>query len=141
MNMEKKGLYDDETVAQVLECAPNRMLDDICGIWVVISSGKEGFGFQGQELREFIYLYVKSLIEAGGIVIEGNGPEERDKIWSPATRYGVTPEDVARNVLNEWIAQGEPEVGSYEGIAFTMPDYIDSEDNSNAWHRANPPKL
>jgi hypothetical protein len=138
--MEKKGLYDDETVAQVLECAPNRMLDDICGIWVVISSGKEGFGFQGQELREFIYLYVKNLIEAGGIVIHF-GPASGDMVWIQAFEYGRSPEEIAQNVLDEWIAQGEPEVGFYEGIAFTMPDYIDSEDNSKAWIDAHRQKL
>jgi hypothetical protein len=141
MNMEKKSIFGDETVGQVLECAPRRMLDDISCIGGIISHGKVTFQFRGQELQEYVYLYIKTLIEAGGIVIAADGPEERDQVWMPVARYGMTPEDIARNIVAEWVAQGEPDIDAFVGIAFTMPDYIDSDDNSKAWHRANPPKL
>ena len=127
MNMDKRYDGYGSTVTEYLTLVPGNMRDDLWGIWGIISAGKAAYEFAGQDLREFIYLNVKVLIEAGGVPIESAKSPWR--YYEHATRYGKTPEEIARNVVAEWVEQGEPEIHGYEGIAFAMPEYLESEDN------------
>jgi hypothetical protein len=127
VNMNKQYDGDDITVTEYLVCALNEARRDILGIWSILASGKNGYDFHGQDLRDFIYLTVKTIIEGGGIVMES--AQDRWRCYQHATHYGTDPDEIARNVVAEWVAQGEPEIHGYQGIAFATPDFIDSEDN------------
>lgn len=141
MNMEKTYAGSDYTIADRMNDAPNMLNLDLYGLWDVVATGREGYGLRDHELRDYVHLYVKTLVSAGGIVIEV-GPADRDRFWVAAARYGSLPHEVADTILSEWVAFGEPSLPPYEGIAFARPAFVDSEDNSRAWHRANrPPKI
>lgn len=128
MNLDQE---DDEgwTIRRALEHAHHE-LTDLVGIWAIVSIGRDGYGLDGGDLREFVLLYVATLIAHGGIVIEG----ARDGVhyWKHATRYGKTPVEIAESVVREWIAQGEPDPPVYESIAFTVPDYLAEPQNLRA---------
>ncbi|PSC04533.1 hypothetical protein SLNSH_13640 [Alsobacter soli] len=101
------------------------------GLWGILSMGRVGYELTNGDLREFVALYVYTLIAHGGIVIEG--ADDGIHYWRAAPHYGEKPEDVAHAVTAEWIAQGEPDIPGYEGIAFALPSYLDSPENRRDW--------
>jgi hypothetical protein len=127
VNMQKRHNVYGYTVIEYMKRSMNNMQDDVWGIWGIIAAGKHGFCFRDQELRDFVELNVKTLIEVGGVVL--NSAQDRWRCYQHATHYGTDPDEIARNVVAEWVAQGEPEILGYQGIAFATPDFIDSEDN------------
>jgi hypothetical protein len=130
MNMDARAYGQGETIRELLTDAHHEMKGDLVGLWSIVSHGRVVYRLEGGDLREFVLLYVATLIAHGGIVIDG----ARDGIryHKRTDRYGTKAVEVAEAVVREWIAQGEPDPPSYEGIAFTLPDYLESEDNLRA---------
>ena len=131
MNMNKIHRTGELTIAQTLEVAHGYLRYGLTGLWEIVSTGRGGFELTDGDLREFVALYVYAIVAHGGIVIEGANDDVH--YWRAAPRYGKKPEDVAQVVTAEWIAQGEPDIPGYEGIAFALPSYLDSHENRRDW--------
>lgn len=131
MNMLIKHPVFGDTVAECIANAHLRLDGDIVGLWHCISRGRVGYGFIGGDLREFVFLYVFTLLSHGGITIDG----ARDGVhyWAAVDRYGTKPEEIAHNVTAEWIDQGEPDPPPWESLAFALPDYLASPENRRDW--------
>lgn len=133
MDMERYDRFREVNIRDLLARAHEELNEDYVGFWSIISSGRGSYLLSGADLREFAGLYVFNLISHGAIVIE----PARDGVhwWKSVSRYGTTPEDIAKAVVAEWVEQGEPDLPSWEGLAFTIPEILAAEDNLLAWHK------
>jgi hypothetical protein len=132
--------HDDPswTIKDCFETAAGEMDGDLCGLWAIVARGRYGFRLKDNELREFVFTYILTLLTQDGVPIVGAG-EGRvvgTRIWEQTSRYGTEPVETAEAITEEWIRQGEIDPPSYDGVAFTLPDYLESEDN--IWPEPDP---
>ena len=106
MNMNKKHDYLDTTVAETLASAHLSLNRGLIGLWGIVSSGRRGFRLEDGDLREYVFLYVFTLVANGAVII--NSADDALHYHVRVDRYGFKPEEIAHNVTAEWIDQGEP---------------------------------
>ena len=138
MNLETRYYGHGSTIAELLQTAHVEMDGDLCGLWSIVALGRYAYKLSGNDLREFVFTYILTLLTHDGVPIVGVG-EGRvvgTRIWKKTERYGTEPVQIAEAVTEEWIRQGEIDLPSYEGVAFTLPDYLESEDN--VWPEPDP---
>jgi hypothetical protein len=131
MKMEARYYGHGSTIAELLQTAHVEMDGDLCGLWSIVAIGRYAYKLSDNDLREFVFTYILTLLTRDGVPIvgtkEARAPGKR--IWEKTDRYGTEPVDIAEAITEEWIRQGEADLPSYDGVAFTLPDYLESEDN------------
>jgi hypothetical protein len=138
MNMNKRHRGTGETIADWLAGAIDEMDGDICDIGEIVHAGRYGYEFDGNDLREFVFTCMLTLLEHGGLaIVPAQEPKAvGNRIWEKTDRYGTNPVEIAENITAEWIDQGEIDLPGYQGVAFTLPDYLESLDN--VWQEPDP---
>lgn len=127
MNIQQRDRDNGITIAEALTFAPDDLKSDVVGLWYIVSDGRTGYGLSGNELREFVFLYIFALASHGAVVVDG--AEDGVHLWRAVDRYGSKAEDIAYAVTAEWIGSGEPNIRGWEGIAFALPTWLESEEN------------
>ena len=77
-----------ETVAEYIENLPYEIDSDGEGLWKIVPGGRS-FGFEDDDLAEFVRLCVNRLLEAGAVPVRHN--EDGVLEWKEQTQYGTTP--------------------------------------------------
>ena len=99
MNMDVKAYGQGITMRETLAEAHHEMKGDLVGLWGIVSHGRVAFHLEGGDLREFVLLYVATLIAHGGIVIDG--ANDGIDYWRRTDRYGTKAVEVAEAVVRE----------------------------------------
>ncbi len=85
------------------------------------SRGRNGFALIGADLNEYVSRCIKAAL-ANGCVPVGERPGED---WLPTYAYGITDDEIARNMVAAWRALGrDPEFGE---LMFSWEDWIDPD--------------
>lgn len=116
IDKNRKRLLGD-TVAGYIDTLPYELDGDGVGFWVIVPAGRS-FGFEGQDLAEFVRLCIERLIDVGGIVARfaDHGPRR----WVEQVGYGSTKSEIAAAIVAEWQMQGggDPD---WESLWFVTP--------------------
>ena len=106
-----------DTAASYIDTLPYELDGDGVGFWVIVPAGRS-FGFEGQDLAEFVRLCIERLIDVGGIVARfaDHGPRR----WVEQVVYGSTKSEIAAAIVAEWQMQGggDPD---WESLWFVTP--------------------
>lgn len=131
MTNEKRTLDGEYTVSEYIEGfieeIRDGISDELVGLWDIVRSGRYRFGFAGTELHSFISESIKALISNGAMPTT----KSADPLYMrmATERFGVTPDEIAKAVVKEWIDQGEPDIDDWTGVCFATKQYLLSLDN------------
>lgn len=122
MNAERRHKIYGSTESEWIASTPVELDIDAVGLWQIEPAGRQGFGLEGEELANHIRRNIYALIEAGAIPVYGGGDGPHDWIYQP--QYGKTKEEIAENVINEWLAKGGGET-TVSDVWFARPGDVD----------------
>ncbi len=98
-------------VAEYIETLPYELDSDGVGLWVIVPAGRS-FGFEGDDLAEFVGLCILRLLDVGGVAVRhaDHGPRR----WVQQTHYGTSKTEIAAAIVAEWQLHGggNPQWGS-----------------------------
>lgn len=93
----------EDTVSYYIETIPYYIDSDGEGLWHIVPGGRT-FGFEGDDLTEFVRLCVLRLLEAGAVPVRH--AESGALRWREQTQYGTTREEIADAIVAEWLKSG-----------------------------------
>lgn len=94
----------DDTVEDYINTRPYDIDGDGEGLWRIVPTGR-GFGFEGDELTEFVRLCVLRVLDAGAVPVR-HSPEGMPLLWQEQTQYGTAKDEIAEAIVAEWLATG-----------------------------------
>lgn len=92
-----------DTAAEYIVTIPDEIDSDGEGLWKIVPGGRS-FGFDGDELAEFVRLCVLRLLQVGAVPVRH--AEKGELEWVEQTQYGTTIEEIADAVVTEWLEAG-----------------------------------
>lgn len=120
MNSEPKDKYYGTPLSQVIAEIPGELPLDAVGLFQIVPKGRDGFGFTGALLTNFVSRAVRALLDAGAVPVRG-GPGS-GYTWIAQKQYGTLPDDIVANVIAEWLSMpDDPLVLCGEGVWFARP--------------------
>ncbi len=116
IDQNRKRLLGD-TVAGYIETLPYELDSDGVGFWVIVPAGRS-FGFEGDDLSEFVSLCIKRLLDVGGVAVRlaEHGPRR----WKLQTQYGRESSEISAAIVSEWLADGGGNP-KWESLWFVTP--------------------
>lgn len=103
-------------LSEWIERIPNELEMDAVGLWQIVPVGRESFYLEGDALTDFVMRSVIALIKRGAVPVRPAA--DKENFWEIQTQYGKLPEEIARNVVNEWQQYGmDP---TEDGLWFTL---------------------
>lgn len=102
IDMDRRRALGD-SVAEYIETLPYETDSDGECIWRIVPAG-ESFGFEGEQLTEFVRRSVFRLLESGAIPVRY--AEEGDLEWREQTHYGEEKSEAADAIVAEWLDAG-----------------------------------
>jgi hypothetical protein len=93
----------DDTAALYIETRPYDIDGDGEGFWGIPSWGRS-FGFEGDDLTEFVRLCVLRLLEAGAVPVRH--AESGTLRWKEQAQYGSSRDEIADAIVAEWLKSG-----------------------------------
>lgn len=116
MKTEKVNKYFGTTVSDWISRIPAELDIDAVGLWQLVSSGRDGFDLDGSELQEFVKRGILSLLNAGAVPVKASSSD--GVFWEKQLRYGVCAEEMANNIIEEWLGSGvDPD---HDGVWFSL---------------------
>jgi hypothetical protein len=101
MIQARRDRYYNRTVEQAVADFPGELDVDAVGLWQIVPAGRDGFGFEGLDLNDFIRRCIHALIDAGAVPVKsGKGT---DYEWIAQEQYGKSKESIAEAVIAEWL--------------------------------------
>ena len=94
--------HPDDTAANYIETRPYDIDGDGRGFWGIVPWGRS-FGFEGDDLVEFVRLCVLRSLEAGAVPVRHSSQGE-PMLWKEQTQYGTTKDEIADAIIAEWLA-------------------------------------
>ena len=92
-----------DTVEEYAEKIPYEIDSDGEGLWSIVPTGRN-FGYDGEDLKDFVRLCLLSLFKAGGIPVRHG--ETLGMRWIEQKQYGAEPNEIADAIIAEWQAAG-----------------------------------
>jgi hypothetical protein len=92
-----------DTAAEYIATIPDEIDSDGEGLWKIVPGGRS-FGFERDDLAEFVRLCVLRLLAVGAVPVRH--AEDGDLEWVEQTQYGMTKEEIADAVVAEWLETG-----------------------------------
>lgn len=92
-----------DSVAEYLETLPGETDGEGESLFRIVPAGRS-FGFQGEDLAEFVSLCVRRLLESGALPVIY--AKEGKLQWAEQTHYGATPQEVSNAIVSEWLRNG-----------------------------------
>ena len=116
IDQNRKRLLGD-TVAGYIETLPYELDSDGVGFWVIVPAGRS-FGFEGDDLTEFVRLCIERLLDVGGLAVRlaEHGPLR----WSMQEQYGRENSEISAAIVSEWLAGGGGNP-KWESLWFVTP--------------------
>jgi hypothetical protein len=102
IDMERQRPLGD-TVSYYIETIPDEIDSDGEGLWKIVPGGRS-FGFEGEDLAEFVKLCVLRLLNVGAVPVRHSDDGELE--WVEQIQYGTTREAVAEAIVAEWLGAG-----------------------------------
>jgi hypothetical protein len=102
MTNDPKHKYHNVTVSEWIPARTERLKDNGSGLWD-ITSPIDNFGLVGDERIDFVRSSILSLIHAGGSPVVAS---QTQPVWEETFQYGTKPEEIADNVIAEWLSEG-----------------------------------
>ncbi len=107
-------------LSEVISQIPGELPRDAVGLWQIVPAGRDGFGFEGAALSDFIRRAIHALIDAGAVPVRHQPGNEYE--WSVQRQYGSKREDIAEAVIAEWLTMpDDPLVLCGDGVWFAKP--------------------
>jgi len=113
MKRSRRGEPGD-TVSNYVETISYYIDSDGESLWRIVPGGRT-FGFEGDELAEFVHLFVRRLLESGAVPVRP--ADEGPLNWVEQTQYGSSNEEIADAIVAEWLEAGG---GDQSGIGFGL---------------------
>ncbi|MFA5951347.1 MAG: hypothetical protein WC807_13790 [Hyphomicrobium sp.] len=92
-----------DSVSEFIDTIPYFLDSDGESLWHIVPGGRS-FGFEGDDLTEFVRLCVLRLLNTGGIPVRH--AEEGELNWTEQAQYGTTTDEIANAIVAEWLAKG-----------------------------------
>lgn len=88
IDLQRRGRSGDpdDTAANYIETRPYDIDGDEAGFWGIVPWGRS-FGFEGDDLAEFVRLCVLRLLDAGAVPVRHSSQGE-PMLWKEQTQYG-----------------------------------------------------
>lgn len=119
MTDEPRDRRSDETMSEIIVQYGNELKSDAVWTWQLVAAGREGFGLEGDALADFMRRCIKELLSRGAVPVYGGGGTKHH--WIVQRQYGTRPEEILKNVMDEWLAQGAP-VDAPGELWFALPE-------------------
>jgi hypothetical protein len=103
-----------------MEQVANELPVDAVGLWQIVPDGRIGFGLEGQALADYVRRQVLVLLARGAVPVTGGRSQGHE--WIVQRQYGTRPEEIADNVVREWLANGANEDDEFR-IWFALPEH------------------
>jgi len=104
MTEEPRHKYFGDTLSDYIVQVANELPIDAVGLWQIVPRGRRGFGFEGEQLTDFVRRCIAELLSRGAVPVTGGGGTPYH--WIAQKQYGSKPEDIIENVVAEWLAKG-----------------------------------
>jgi hypothetical protein len=104
MSNEPRHKYFGDTLSDYIVQVANELPVDAVGMWQILPGGRGGFGFEGEQLTDFVRRCIAELLSRGAIPVIGGGGTPYH--WIAQKQYGSRPEEIIDNVVREWLANG-----------------------------------
>ncbi|WP_439542637.1 hypothetical protein [Hyphomicrobium sp.] len=92
-----------DTAAEYIVTIPDEIDSDGEGLWKIVPGGRS-FGFEGDDLAEFVRLCVLRLLQVGAVPVRH---AKMGKLaWAEQTQYGTTRDEIADAIVAEWLEAG-----------------------------------
>jgi hypothetical protein len=105
-----------QTLDEWIEKLPGELPVDAVGLWQIVRFARDGFGLSGKELVQCVRRCLFALFARGAQPVTGS--LDNVYIWT-LVPYGETREEMANNIVNEWLASGrDPDLGD---VWFALP--------------------
>lgn len=116
IDLNRKSPLGD-TAASYIDTLPYELDGDGVGFWVIVPAGRS-FGFEGDDLSEFVRLCIARLLDVGGVAarLAEHGPLR----WSLQTQYGRENSEISAAIVSEWLANGGGNP-KWESLWFVTP--------------------
>lgn len=101
-----------------IERTPNELEVDAVGMWQIVPVGEDSFGLRGEALKDFVRRSVVALVKRGAKPVRPSS--QKRLVWEKQIQYGNAPDEIAENVINEWISSGEEP--NHDGLWFALVD-------------------
>ena len=126
LDLSVKDKFFGQTVQEYIEKVPGELAVDAVGLWQIVPMGRDGFGFSGDDLTEFVRRCLLSLLKEGANPVVGGGGTEYDWILQP--QYGEEDGQIADAVIREWLSSGAGDTDP-GGLWFALPSpYVKNND-------------
>jgi len=104
---------------------PNNLNYDAEGLYSVVGGLRGGFGLRGGRLVDAVRRNVLNLLQLGARPVLG-APKVSRKFWIEQLQYGSEPEQIADNLIKEWLEAGcDPDIS---GVWLAIREDIDAEE-------------
>ena len=119
MTVDPKDRVFGVRMSEWISLVPGELPRDAVGMWQIVPAGTINFGLSGSELIDYVRRNIFALLAAGAIPVFGGRGTEFEWVYQP--QFGITAEDIARNVIAEWQRIGN-DVGDLAGsVWFARP--------------------
>jgi hypothetical protein len=107
MTTEPKSIYHGTPLSEAVENFTYDIQEDNgIGLWAIVPYGHYHFQLNGNDLIDFVRRTILALIAKGGRPVIAS---QTQPIWEETFQYGTKPEEIADNVIAQWISEGAPD--------------------------------
>lgn len=126
MTSEPRHTAYGSPMSEWIALTPGSLNDVPVGMWDIVYNGRDGYGLEGEPLKDFIRRSIHALMDAGAKpVIASDKPSK----WVLQVQYGSNKHEVAEAVIQEWLRQGAPTPEIWTGLWFGLPwSYLPDKD-------------
>jgi hypothetical protein len=118
MKNEPKHSRYGTSMSEWILLTPQRLTDNGSGLWDIVPQIKN-FSLQGDDRFDFVHRTILALIDKGGRPVVAS---QTQPIWEETFKYGTKPEEIADNVISEWVAEGAPDRVEWGHWWFAYPN-------------------
>jgi len=101
MTEEHVDKYFGIPMSEWIDRIPNELEADAVGLWQIVTAGKDNFDLAGEDLKSFVKLGILALLKKGARPVAPS--QEPGKFWELNVCYGENPNDIAENIVGEWL--------------------------------------
>lgn len=120
-----------DTAAEYIQGVTYELDGDGEGLWGIVPGGRS-FGFEGEDLQEFVRLCILRMLEVGGVPVRH--ATSGVLRWLEQTQYGTSPEEIAAGIIAEWrgAGGGDPD---WDWLWFVTREVLNS---ARRWQASQP---
>ena len=119
MTNDPKDVVFGTKMSDWISRVPNELPRDAVGLWQIIPAGEINFKLSGHVLVDYVRRNILALLGAGALpVIGGKGT---GFAWVHQPQFGMTNDEIVRNVIAEWLSVGNNVDDLIGSVWFALP--------------------